>query len=635
MVRPSPEKRNNSSVFLIASIVLSISWSLILLWPHLFDPFRVPIDVQNHYWMAKFQDPTLFPDDPLVYDQLLQNIKIGDFSILIYPRSLGYGLLFWAGSFFISHTWLSKLLLFLLLPVTIGYLYRYGVSLDNQRLGFTLAVVFGLFNLASPDSLSLASGLQRAFALPLFIGFVYYLSDRNYWGASLTTIVAALFYLPNVPVMGLTFLCALIWEEGDEKRVNRKISVNFAPFLAAMIISGTLAAWAVLSSGVISDATAPANLFNDVSILEDPRHQLGGAAPFFLHVPWIGRAGIFETYPEAVILLVMIFLSGIVAYLLPDKEIKKIPKQLWYLLISGMLMYALSLISLLALSSKILYMPSRYVRGALFLIPVFFLSIHADTISSNLRKCLCESPFKEKATFIFGALCAIFIITGVVFGFSFPDCLGWFLMILGGVLLSGALMLWFFTLSHKISRWDWKEEPLREQMGFGLLGLSLLAGFFFYSRLVGYGTINPTPHERDLYTYVETLPKNALLAGSPEELTAMPLFAKRSVLFHALRPNESAPIIKTFDAYYGEEGQEIVAFCEEYDVDYLVYNKGDFAPEYIAEGDYFYVPYNQPIKDTVSRRDQFVLPKAKPVFKSGPLGVVPCRLSSFDQREGG
>lgn len=624
-------KKDFNKFFIVTFVVLWL-WMVAILWPHISDPFRVPIDVQNHYWMAKFQDPTLFPDDPLVFDTLLQKITIGNFSILIYPRSLGYGLLFWVGSLFISHIWLSRLLIFLLLPATVFFLYRYGVRLCNQRLGLTLSVVFVLFNLASPDSLSLASGLQRTFALPLFISFIYYLSNRNYWGACLLTIMAALFYLPNVPVMGLTFLLALIWDkEGglgfQNKRLDRLVSL-----LTALVISGLLAAWAIMSSGAVSDA---GELVHEISILEDPRHQPGGAAPYFLHVPWIGRAGIFETYPEAVILLVMSILSGLVCCLLPRKKIQKLPKEIWYLLISGMVMYAFSMTSLFVFSLKILYMPSRYVRGALFLIPVFFLSIHADTIPTNMKKWFHESRFKEKVIFIMGTVGVILIVTGIIFGFSLPDWLGWSLIILSGVLLSGGLMLWFFTLSRKVSRQDWKAESLRDQMRFGLLGFSVLIGFFFYSRLVGYGTINPTTYERDLYTYVKTLPKDALLAGSPEELTAIPLFANRSVLFHDLRPSVSAPIVETYEAYYGEGGQEVVAFCEKYDVDYLVYNKGDFTPEYISEGDYFYAPYNQTIKNIVSERDQFVLPKAKVIFKSGPLGLVPCKLSSFAQREGG
>ncbi|MGD2072947.1 MAG: hypothetical protein PVG65_05620, partial [Candidatus Thorarchaeota archaeon] len=209
MLKPSPAKDNDPNGFLITSMVVSIIWALIILWPHILDPFRVPIDVQNHYWMAKFQDPVLFPDDPLVYGDVLTEINIGERSILIYPRSVGYGLLFWLGSFMISPIWLSKVLIFLLLPITIAYLYKFGIHIGDHRLSLRLSVVFVLFNLASPDSLSLASGLQRSFALPCFLGFAYYLSTRKYWGASLLTIVAALFYLPNVPVLGLSFLMAL------------------------------------------------------------------------------------------------------------------------------------------------------------------------------------------------------------------------------------------------------------------------------------------------------------------------------------------------------------------------------------------------------------------------------------------
>jgi hypothetical protein len=435
--------------------------------------------------------------------------------------------------------------------------------------------------------------------------------------------------------MGLSFLMALARDKEGKPRFQKGGRARWIPFLMAMIIAGSLAAWAVLSSSVISDPTTPDRFTSGVSILEDPRHQLGGAAPFFLRFPWIGRAGIFETYPEAVILLLMLILSGAVSYLLPNKTINNIPKPLWYLLVSGICMYGVSMITLLGFSLKVLYMPSRYVRGALFLIPVFFLSTHADAILSSFDKWIHESRVKEKMACFLATVFGTVIITGIVFGFSFPDWLGWALIILGGVLISGMSLLWFFKLSRKIYCKDWKTESLREQLLFGSLGAIILAGFFFYSRLVGYGTIKPTKHERELYSYLKTLSKDVLLAGSPEELTAVPLFAKRSVLFHALRPKESAPIIEMYNAYYAEDGDEIVSFCENYDVDYLIIDEDDFAPAYISQGDFFYEPYNQLIQDIISRRTQFALPKAKAVFNSGPLRVVPCRLSSFTQIESG
>ncbi len=627
--------KDDSRAWIVIVIAASIMWAILVLWPHLVDPFRVPVDVQNHYWMAKFQDPALFPNDPLVYDQILREIKLGGYPMLIYPRSLGYGLLFYVGSLFISPIWLSKLLIFLLLPVTIVYLYKFGLNLGSRKRGLALGMTFFLFNLASPDSLSLASGLQRSFTLPFLIIFLFYVSTQNHWGASILIVLAALFYLPNAPIMILTYFIALFREQDAAQGRPIWRRKGFVIFLSAAIVSMILATWAVLSSNPPSNVSQLSNLLNDVPILADPRHQPGGAAPFYLHIPWIGRAGIFESYPEAVILLVMLILCGIFLSIIPKKRLKGIPRSVWYLLGGGLFMYFISMISLFVFSMKILYMPSRNIRGALFLIPVFFLSANANGITSGTVRWIQEYDFKEKLIFTFVLITGTSLITGIVFGFSWPDWLGWSLMILGGVLLSGGLVWCLFALLRKIFRQEGEKDKVEDGILFGLFGFSILIGFFFYSRVVGFGTINPTRHERALYDFVGTLPKDTLLAGSPEELTAVPLFSKRDVLFHDLRPKKSAPILGTYRAYYAEKSGQILDFCDQHGVDYLVYNNDDFDQEYISRGDFFFQPYNQEIMEIVSGKKEFVLPKAEVVFRSGPLGVVKCSPSSFDSIEMG
>jgi hypothetical protein len=145
-----------------------------------------------------------------------------------------------------------------------------------------------------------------------------------------------------------------------------------------------------------------------------------------------------------------------------------------------------------------------------------------------------------------------------------------------------------------------------------------------YIRILGVRTTNPSEHERDIYEFVASLPKDAVLAGDPDIMTNIPLFSKRSVLFRELFPKTNAPIVEYFDAQYAENPQTTLDFCQRYQISYLVLDTRDFAPGYLAKGDFFYQPWNDRIVETVAGRSNFFLPQLQSVFASGPFMVIKC-----------
>jgi hypothetical protein len=146
-------------------------------------------------------------------------------------------------------------------------------------------------------------------------------------------------------------------------------------------------------------------------------------------------------------------------------------------------------------------------------------------------------------------------------------------------------------------------------------------------------TINPSPAERDLYEFVGTLPKDVMLMGDPDVMSAIPLFSRRSVLFRALQPRRTAPILPFFDAYYAEAPASVLSFCQEYGIDYLVVNQQEFEPDYLAAGQFFYEPYNEVIAETVAARSDFRLAQIRDdqkLFESDGLFVIPCDAHVLD-----
>lgn len=91
-------RKDEHNWYLLAVIILSLIWSLLVLWPKLSDYYRFPGDVRTFYWMAKFQDPALFPFDDFLAHKDLVELNLWGKPLLLYPTSLGYGLLFYAAS---------------------------------------------------------------------------------------------------------------------------------------------------------------------------------------------------------------------------------------------------------------------------------------------------------------------------------------------------------------------------------------------------------------------------------------------------------------------------------------------------------------------------------------------------------
>ena len=82
-----------------------------------------------------------------------------------------------------------------------------------------------------------------------------------------------------------------------------------------------------------------------------------------------------------------------------------------------------------------------------------------------------------------------------------------------------------------------------------------------------------------------------------------------------------------FDAYYAESTDGVLAFCRQYEVDYLVVNERHFEAEYLADGQFFFSPFNDPIAQMSGVRSNFVLariPDSHKAFQADALFVIEC-----------
>ena len=165
------------------------------------------------------------------------------------------------------------------------------------------------FNLATPDSMSVASGLQRAFALPLLIIFMYYLIEERYKIAAGLIPITALVYLPNVPLMVLTYALSMV-DFGGGKITFDLRREKVVPFGLGLLLAGVVAVWAFDVNFHISDSGGTSTLVRDVPFSENPLYQEGSATPMYIRFPWLGKAGLFDVDADALNSLVLVVLGS-------------------------------------------------------------------------------------------------------------------------------------------------------------------------------------------------------------------------------------------------------------------------------------------------------------------------------------
>jgi len=369
---------------LLLVLILALAAVLLDMIPELGDKYRVIKDVQNLYRMARYQDPTLFVNDPQPGFVPLE-VPVFGRPVILYPRSLGYGLIFYLPSLLVDYIWLIKGLGFGLMALCVIYLFKLGLFVGGKATALSLSLLFAFFILAADQSISIVTGLQRAFAVPLLIMFLYHMSREQYVGAALILFASTLFYFPNFPLLVVTYGLTLV-------RFQRpwRVSLDFTPAKWRPLLGGLLLSGLVVGLAVIVEydwwprgihgpvpAQEPAATSAAVETPSEagPFYYSQGYAPLFFG-PLLGRAGILDSGVD-VINLVVLLLFGILIYkTIGWPAVQRLPGVFWRLLAAGGILYVASTFAIFGLSSLALYFPSRYTRSSSFVVALCFVGLN-------------------------------------------------------------------------------------------------------------------------------------------------------------------------------------------------------------------------------------------------------------------
>ena len=208
--------------WLIAALAVAALYSGLALRLAFRFPDLVQDDARQHvFWMWRFIDPSLFPND-----------LIADYFQAVAPA--GYKLLYWL----FAKAGIDPLLLSKILPAAIGLLIAYlafqlFLELIPNPLGaFFASVLLGQFVWLKDDVMS---ATPRAFVCPLFLAFMLFLVRGRVFACVLVVALQALVY-PQAGFVALGVLALRLLKSRERRLCFTRDRRDYILFIAAVCI---------------------------------------------------------------------------------------------------------------------------------------------------------------------------------------------------------------------------------------------------------------------------------------------------------------------------------------------------------------------------------------------------------------
>jgi len=473
--------------------------------------------------------------------------------------SPGFNFLFRLASFFSDPVFFGKLLVFPLVILSMIYFFRLGKAIKDEWSGLLLSALFFLTHF---DTISL--GLQKSFAFPFLSMFLFYLVKKKFWKMSIMLVLQGLFYPPIFILSTVIYAFSVLLKVGCRKGL-RCILINEGNLhflIACLLVLGLFLALRWDSSTQLL-VTKPYSILSISKLKQMPEFAIGGRFSVFSPGVTFGIPNyLLGDKPLGMTLMGMpfkrawLFLVSLFIVLVCPRAAFDLPKEIWATVVAGLLLYAAAFLSMF-----LLYFPERYIFHALSIFLLVFVSVNftksIEIILSFLRKYL--------------------------------------------TILSVETVRRNVCITSTLALCGWAFVYVR---GHG--GLTVPS--------IRYGGSRSA-----LYEFVSTLPKDVLIAGSPEQpseiMKSIPIFSKRKVFLNAefldLTEETKARAFGFYKMYYSDSYEEILDFCTKNKITYLLVNLSHFpesGKEVKAHGPEIR-PYREFVKGLIQGRSSFALKK--------------------------
>lgn len=547
-------------------VLLSAVATLYLEWSIIFDRGVYQIDALIHeYWMRRFQDGALF-QDPLT-------------KVLVHSGYVPVGVqgLYYSFSWLVDPIRLGAVGAVVVAPVSAWLIFRIVREHTEWRPAAWLGVALFLL----PWNVQQFNGMHaRAFGEPIVLLTLYLLLRRRPGWAALMPPIGMLLYPPAAAIsLVMVIVGAVRSLVGDRSAPARRVAVAVGSAAATAFAALAPALANVQHSDLISESVARRYAeFSD----RGQMHFFSPSTIEMLRGPYSG----FDLDTSGSVLL-----AGFIAVLLVRGNVRRVRTEVWVLAAACLGMFAASYVVLFRL-----YLPSRYVHP---MIGVFCIVIAVcwrptwDSIARGVGQrpslvAACVVPL----TIVWLGTCTIPLGPQLTAHRLATTMRGDKWLYLAWVLVACVIAVSVLLLTGRYA------EGAAVTFSAVLAGTLLVGGV-----AVAGGGEAPGIVCRDapLYRYLETLPKDTIVAGDPVAIDCVPIAAERPVLmskklyqvydrnvFHFARPRMLAEI----RAYYGSSRRAIVRLRTVYGADVLLINR-----ELLSSGGHYrygeMAPFNQ------------------------------------------
>jgi hypothetical protein len=225
----SQSQKKSRNFWFLLSCILPLYYGIISLLNAFSHPYLIQDDARQHiFWMHRFIDPTLFPND-----------IIADYFQTINP--VGYEAFY----YFMAQLGIEPLLLAKLVPIALGFItsaYCFGVVMQLFPVPIAAFFTTLILNQGLWMRDEIITGTSRAFLYPLFLAFIYYLLKKSFIPGMISIGLQAVFYPPLALVEAGTLVARLVQWEGWNPRLSRdrsqyRFSIIGAGLAIALILS--------------------------------------------------------------------------------------------------------------------------------------------------------------------------------------------------------------------------------------------------------------------------------------------------------------------------------------------------------------------------------------------------------------
>ena len=358
-------KAGTRGQFWFLSLTFAVSYSILAMREGFSSEYVVQEDARQHVvWMLRYLDPELFPND-LIADYFQSVAPVGYASLYRLAATAG-----------IDPLLFNKLLPPILGLITSGYCFSFCMQILPVPVAGFFATLLLNQNLWMKDDL--ASATPRAFAYPLLLAFLYYLSRRSLCcGAAIA--LTGLFYPQCVFLeAGVCVLQLFRWQDG-------RISVK-SPNIRFCAIVLFVAFVVMLPYAVATSKFGPTITAAQAKQL--PEFLSGGRSAFFEEFGsfWFfgGRSGILPELLLTPLTLLAGFFLPLLLNLVRFPLAKNIKPAIW--LLPQLLLVSISLFFIAHAFLFKLHLPNRYTSYSLRIVLALAAGIALTVVIDILFK---------------------------------------------------------------------------------------------------------------------------------------------------------------------------------------------------------------------------------------------------------